>query len=237
MEKPNARHCYAVLGLKPGATLAQIRERRGQLAQQWHPDKETDPQRKAHLEDKMKDINNAFDFLRTFLSGAPAGPSPAPPGPQANPPPPPPAQKPWEAEAEERRRKTAEREASERREQAARKREWKAEFQRVQAEAARRHAQQQADAARLQAWLAQEKARQEQEGAPRNRRNGPSFTRPEADAVPPVRQEAVTLSRQREPRPPARTETGKSKHIYLSGKCTKCGRSKEQIAHYALECV
>ena len=236
MGKLNAKHCYDVLGLKPGATLVQIRERRGQLAQQWHPDKETDPQRKARLEDKMKDINNAFDFLKTFLSGPPTVP-PASQGPQAEAHPPPPPQKPWEAEVEERRRRTAEREASERREQAARKREWKAQFQRVQAEAARQRAQQQAEAARLHAWLAQEKERQEQDGTPRDRRTSALPVRPDAETIPPVRQEAVILSRPREPRPPVRTEAGKSKHIYLSGKCTKCGRSKEQIASYDLACL
>ena len=150
MKKLDAQRCYELLGLPPGATLAQIREKRGQLAHQWHPDKETDPQCKARLEEKMKDINNAFDFLKTFLSGTPTGPSFANPGPQATPHPPTPAPpKPWEVEAEERRKRTAEREATERRAQAARQREWNAEFQRVQADAARQRAQQQAEAARL----------------------------------------------------------------------------------------
>ena len=171
MQTLNAKHCYDIFGLKPGATLAQIRERRGKLAQQWHPDKETDPQRKASLEDKMKDINNAFDFLKTFLSGTRGGavagkPRDAGHSSHACRP-----QKPWEAEAEERRKRTAEREANERREEAARKREWKAEFQRVQAEAARQRAQQQAEAARLHTWLAGEKERQEQEGKARDRRH------------------------------------------------------------------
>ena len=166
MEKLNAKHCYEVLGLKPGATLAQIREKRGRLALQWHPDKETDPKRKADLEDKMKDINNAFDFLKTFLSGTPVGPSATSHGPQADTPrQAPAAKKPWEAEAEERRKRTAEREEKERREQEARKREWKAEFQRVQAEAARQREQQQAEAARLREWFAPGKGAP-REGAP-----------------------------------------------------------------------
>lgn len=237
MEKLNAKHCYEVLGLKPGATLAQIRERRGRLAQQWHPDKEADPERKASLEDKMKDINNAFDFLKAFLSGTPVGPSPTSRGPQADTPKPAPAaKKPWEAEAEERRKRTAEREANERREQEAQKRKWKADFERVQAESARLREQQQAEAARLRAWFAQEKERQERGAEPR-RGSSPSRVRQEAEAVPPVRQEPEFLTRPREPRPPARQEAGDSKHIYLKGKCTKCGRSKEQIAGYDLACL
>ena len=237
MANLNAKHCYEVLGLKPGATLAQVRERRGRLAQQWHPDKETDPERKADLEDRMKDINNAFDFLKAFLSGTPVGPSPMH-GTQADTPPPaPPAKKPWEAEAEERRKRTAEREANERREQEAQQRKWKADFARVQAEAARLREQQRAEADRLRAWLAQEKERQEQGAAPRDRRHGPSRMRQEAEATPPIRQEPEFLSRPREPRPPARKEEGKRRHIYLSGKCTKCGRSKEQIVGYDLDCL
>ena len=237
MEKLNAKHCYEVLGLAPGATLAQLKEKRGRLAQKWHPDKEKDPKRKAVLEDKMKDINNAFDFLKAFLSGTPAGPSPTSHGPQADAPPPPARKKPWEAEAEERRKRTAEREANERREQEAQERRWKADFARVQAEAARQREQQQAEADRLRAWLAEEKERQERGAKPRNRDVRSSQVRQEAEAIPPARQEAEFVSRPREPRPPARTEEGKRKHIYLSGKCTKCGRSKEQIAGYDLDCL
>ena len=71
MEKLDVKRCCKILGLEPGATLAQLKEQRGRLAQQWHPDKEKDPKRKAILEDKMKDINNAFDFLKAALSGTP----------------------------------------------------------------------------------------------------------------------------------------------------------------------
>lgn len=234
MEKLDVKRCYKILGLEPGVTLAQLKEKRGRLAQQWHPDKESDPTRKATLEDKMKDINNAFDFLKALLSGTPVGPSPAH-GPQANTHPP--AKKPWEVEAEERRKRTSEREAIERREQEAQKRKWKAEFARVQEEAARLREQQQAEAKRLREWFAQEKARQEQGAEPRHRGVRSSPLSPEADAIPPVRQEAEFISRPREPKAPARQEEGDRKHIYLKGKCTKCGRSKEHIASYALACL
>jgi len=236
MEKLDAKRCYKILGLEPGVTVAQLKEQRGKLAQQWHPDKENDLKHKAVLEDKMKDINNAFDFLKAALSGTPVGPSPANRGSQAETHPPA-AKKPWEAEAEERRKKTAEREAKERREEEAQKREWRAEFQRVQAEAARQREQQRAEAARLREWFAQEKERQEREAEPRDHRNRPPRARQEAGPVPPVRQEAEYLSRPREPRPPARKEEGDRKHIYLGGKCTKCGRSKAQIASYDLACL
>jgi hypothetical protein len=238
MEKLTAQRCYEILGLKPGATLAQLREQRGKLAQQWHPDKETDPHRKARLEDQMKDINNAFDFLKALLSGTPPRPghhAPPAPSPPSTPPPP----KPWEAEAEARRRRTAEREAVERRERAARQRAWKAEFERLQADAARQLAQKQADVARLQAWLAQEKERQDQEAPSRDQRTRAPQGRRERDSehVPPVQSAGDVLFRPRDPRPPARAEAGTSKHIYLRGQCTKCGRSKEQIARYALACL
>lgn len=225
MEKLDVKRCYKILGLEPGATVAQLKEQRGRLAQQWHPDKEKDPKRKAVLEDKMKDINNAFDFLKAALSGTPVGPSQTKP--------PPPAKKPWEAEAEERRKKTAEREEKERREEEAKKREWKAEFQRVQQEAARLRQQQQAEAARLREWFAEEKERQERGAEPRR---SPQARR-QAEPIPPVRQEPEYLTRPREPRPPARKEEGSRKHVYLGGKCTKCGRSKAQIASYDLACL
>ena len=235
MEKLTAKRCYELLGLKPGATLAQIREKRGQLAHQWHPDKETDLQRKASLEDKMKDINNAFDFLKGALSGTLARPSPVEHG--TAPTRPPAAKKPREAEAEERRKRTGEREAEERRGKAARQRVWKAEFQREQAEAARQRALREAEAARLQAWLAQEKERQDQEGKVRDQRNVSPFVRQGVEARPPVPPEEVIVTRPRQPKPPARQESGPSKHIYLKGKCTKCGRIREQITSYQLVCL
>jgi len=238
MEKLDVKLCYQILGLEPGVTVAQLKEKRGKLAQQWHPDKEKDPKRKAVLEDKMKDINNAFDFLKASLSGTPARPTQAKQQTQTDAPRPAPVKKKlWEVEAEERRKKTAEREAKERREQEAQQREWKAKFLRVQEEAARQRAQQQAEATRLREWFAQEKERQEQEATPRDRRTRFTQVRQEAEAIPPVRQEAEFISRPREPRPPARKELGDSKHIYLKGKCTKCGKSKEQIDGYGLACV
>ncbi len=235
MEKLTAKRCYELLGLKPGATLAQIREKRGQLAHQWHPDKETDPQRKASLEDKMKDINNAFDFLKGALSGTSAPSSAAEHG--TAPTRPPAAKKPWEAEAEERRKRTLEREAEERREKAARQRVWKANFQREQAEAARQRALRETEAARLQTWLAQEKERQDQEGKVRDQRNVSLSFRQGADAHPPVPLEEVIVTRPRQPKPPARQEMGPSKHIYLKGKCTKCGQTRENITSYQLVCL
>ena len=152
-------------------------------------------------------------------------------------PPPPAAKKPWEAETEARRKRTAEREAVERRERAARQQQWRAEFQREQADAARQRAERRAEAARLQAWLAQEKEREEQEGKSRDQRTRAPQERRDAEATPPVQPAGDVLFRQRDARPPARTEAGTSKHIYHSGKCTKCGRSKEQIARYELTCL
>ena len=237
MEKLDVKLCYEILGLEPGVTVAQLKEKRGKLAQQWHPDKEKDPERKAVLEDKMKDINSAFDFLKAALSGTAAVPSRTKQRTKANTHKPAPAKKrPWEVEAEERRKKTAEREARGRREQEARKRQWEIEFARVQEEAARLRAQQQAEADRLHEWFAQEKERQEREAAPRGWKSSSSPVCQEAETIPPVRQEAEFVSRPREPRPTVRREVGNGKHIYLKGKCTKCGRSKEQIIGYDLLC-
>jgi hypothetical protein len=57
---------YAVLGLRYGATIDQIKQSRNQLARNWHPDRFTSDADKAKAEDKMKAINLAYDFLKTY---------------------------------------------------------------------------------------------------------------------------------------------------------------------------
>jgi len=49
---------YAVLGLRRGATIEQIKTRYRKLVLQWHPDKHTSPDAEA----KMRDINQAYVY-------------------------------------------------------------------------------------------------------------------------------------------------------------------------------
>jgi curved DNA-binding protein CbpA len=56
---------FAVLELKPGASLEQIKASYKELVQIWHPDRfQNNPQlqQRAHL--KLQQINNSYDFLR-----------------------------------------------------------------------------------------------------------------------------------------------------------------------------
>jgi DnaJ-class molecular chaperone len=52
---------YCLLGLVPGATVAQIKKAYRRLALQWHPD--TNPHRIAEAEEMMKKIIAAYTLL------------------------------------------------------------------------------------------------------------------------------------------------------------------------------
>lgn len=60
-----AKH-YATLGLKKGATAEEIKKSYRKLSMQYHPDKvgHLGDEFKAVAEDKMKEINAAYDFLK-----------------------------------------------------------------------------------------------------------------------------------------------------------------------------
>ena len=63
------RRAYAVLGLKPGTPLGQVRRRYKALVKRWHPDRyATDPVGQAEAESRMREINVAFRRLTETLS-------------------------------------------------------------------------------------------------------------------------------------------------------------------------
>ena len=67
MEKFDAKRCYAILDLKPGATQKQINAAYRKLAMQWHPDKYGhDAILQASAEEKLKDLNAANQFLKKY---------------------------------------------------------------------------------------------------------------------------------------------------------------------------
>jgi curved DNA-binding protein CbpA len=54
----------AVLGLTPGATLAEIKQARTDLVKVWHPDRFShDARLKVKAEEKLKEINAAYEWL------------------------------------------------------------------------------------------------------------------------------------------------------------------------------
>ncbi len=56
--------CLELLGLKPGATEAEVQQAYRELAMVWHPDRfaaDSPLQAKAHA--KLQEINAAYDYL------------------------------------------------------------------------------------------------------------------------------------------------------------------------------
>ncbi|BAY10648.1 J domain-containing protein [Calothrix sp. NIES-2098] len=54
-----------VLGLKPGASQAQVKQAYRNLVKTWHPDRFADQQQKQAAEEKIKKINAAYNHLKT----------------------------------------------------------------------------------------------------------------------------------------------------------------------------
>jgi len=57
---------YKVLEVEPGASQNEIKQAYKDLAKVWHPDRFTDnPRRKKKAEEKLKQINTAYEFLKS----------------------------------------------------------------------------------------------------------------------------------------------------------------------------
>jgi hypothetical protein len=84
---------YEVLGLRPGASLDEAKQAHRDLVKVWHPDRfSNDPRLQARAQEKLQEINAAYDRVRVLLSspGTRSQPSsPPPPRPPSSPPPPP----------------------------------------------------------------------------------------------------------------------------------------------------
>jgi len=58
---------YEVLGLKPGATQAEIKNAYRKLAKVWHPDRfPNDPELQKKGAEQFRKINEAFEKLKAF---------------------------------------------------------------------------------------------------------------------------------------------------------------------------
>jgi curved DNA-binding protein CbpA len=63
---------YEILGLKPGASQAAIKQAYRQLARNWHPDRFPDnPQLKQKAEEEFKKINEAYQRLKSEPTSLP----------------------------------------------------------------------------------------------------------------------------------------------------------------------
>ena len=67
--RENDVHFYAVLGLEPGADMETIKKSYRQLSMKYHPDKVSHlgEEFKTVAEEKMKEINAAYDFFKRKL--------------------------------------------------------------------------------------------------------------------------------------------------------------------------
>ncbi len=65
--------CLRVLGLAPGATEQAIKEAHRDLVKVWHPDRfGTDARLREKAQEKLKELNAAFDQLRAYRPPDPA---------------------------------------------------------------------------------------------------------------------------------------------------------------------
>ena len=58
------RSAYAVLGLKPGASLQEVKQQFKTLVRRWHPDRyANDPQGRTEANDRLRVINHAYSTI------------------------------------------------------------------------------------------------------------------------------------------------------------------------------
>ncbi len=65
--------CYEILGLKPGASQAEVKQAYRNLAMTWHPDRFSNAsQLKQKAEEKIKKINQAYQQLKSYQPNSPS---------------------------------------------------------------------------------------------------------------------------------------------------------------------
>lgn len=63
------RRCYDILELKTNASLAEVKRAYKDIVNVWHPDRfSNNPRLKEKAEEKLKEINKAYETLTVFLS-------------------------------------------------------------------------------------------------------------------------------------------------------------------------
>ena len=75
---------YELLGVKPGVPMRELKAAHRDLAKVWHPDRfQHDPRLQEKAQEKLKEINEAYDLLSSGKVPRPQPVSPKPPPPQA----------------------------------------------------------------------------------------------------------------------------------------------------------
>ena len=76
--------CYELLGVSPGASAQELKTAHRDMAKVWHPDRFShDPRLQQKAQEKLKEINEAYDQL---VSGKARRQAPSPPVAKRNPP-------------------------------------------------------------------------------------------------------------------------------------------------------
>jgi preprotein translocase subunit Sec63 len=63
---PDISHHYRILELEQGASPSEIKRAYRDLAMVWHPDRFSDPRMQQKAEDRLKQINAAYEFLKSY---------------------------------------------------------------------------------------------------------------------------------------------------------------------------
>ena len=72
------RECYRMLDLEPGATFADVKRSYRELVRVWHPDRFShEPALEQKAQEKLKQINRAFELLEKFFADNAPNPEPA----------------------------------------------------------------------------------------------------------------------------------------------------------------
>ncbi|MDB9372198.1 J domain-containing protein [Nodularia sphaerocarpa] len=77
-DRLDINHAYEILGLTPGASQGQVKQAYRELVKIWHPDRFFDPQQKQDAEEKIKDINVAYNKLKSEQINTTSSPSASP---------------------------------------------------------------------------------------------------------------------------------------------------------------
>jgi tetratricopeptide (TPR) repeat protein len=63
----NTNRCYERLGLRPGASLEEVKQAYRDLAMVWHPDRfPNNPRLKEKAQEELKKINEAYEVLKSY---------------------------------------------------------------------------------------------------------------------------------------------------------------------------
>ncbi|BAZ19545.1 heat shock protein DnaJ domain-containing protein [Kalymmatonema gypsitolerans NIES-4073] len=74
-DRLNINDAYSILGLKPGASPTEVKRAYRKLVKIWHPDRFSHPQKKQEAEQKIKQINEAYNKLKSDLPSSAHQPS------------------------------------------------------------------------------------------------------------------------------------------------------------------